>query len=95
MWVYISSQETWQHQQIHSGMVCKMSLVSKFKKDLNLLRAAANDEIYLDHKNPKLYKKLIRYYSKESVTLSGDYFEVYDIIKENLKRDLKLTELNQ
>jgi len=49
----------------------------------------------LDHKNPKLYKKLIRYYSKESVTLSGDYFEVYDIIKENLKRDLKLTELNQ
>ena len=38
-----------------------MTLTSKFSKDLSTLRAAANKEIYLDVKNPKLYKKLKRY----------------------------------
>ena len=37
-----------------------MTLTSKFKKDLSTLRAAANKEIYLDVKNPKLYKKVKR-----------------------------------
>ena len=35
-----------------------MTLTSKFKKDIGTLRAAANKEIYLDVKNPKLYKKI-------------------------------------
>ena len=34
-----------------------MTLNSRFKKNLNDLRAAANGENYLDIKNPKLYKK--------------------------------------
>ena len=34
-----------------------MTLTSKFSKDLSTLRAAANKEIFLDLKNPKLYKK--------------------------------------
>ena len=42
-----------------------MTLTSKFSKDLSTLRAAANKEIYLDVKNPKLYKKLKRYYQNE------------------------------
>ena len=35
-----------------------MTLTSKFKKDLSTLRAAANKEIYLDVKYPKLIRKL-------------------------------------
>ena len=50
-----------------------MTLTSKFKKDLSTLRAAANKEIYLDVKNPKLYKKITRYYVSEGlVELSGE-----------------------
>ena len=71
-----------------------MTLNSRFKKNLNDLRAAANGENYLDVKNPKLYKKIMRYYEKESVTFTGDSFQDYDIIIENLKKDLQLSEAN-
>ena len=49
-----------------------MTLTSKFSKDLSTLRAAANKEIYLDVKNPKLYKKLKRYYVGEGLELTGE-----------------------
>ena len=49
-----------------------MTLTSKFKKDLSTLRAAANKEIFLDVKNPKLYKKLKRYYVSEGLELTGE-----------------------
>ena len=67
-----------------------MTLTSKFKKDLSTLRAAANKEIYLDVKNPKLYKKVRRYYVGEGlVELSGedpdaDYNIIMDCIAEDL-----------
>ena len=35
-----------------------MTLTSKFKKDISTLRAAANKEIFLDVKYPKLFKKV-------------------------------------
>ena len=47
-----------------------MTLPAKFRKDLSTLRAATNREIYLDIKNPKLYKKLARYYVSEGMCLS-------------------------
>ena len=53
-----------------------MTLTSKFSKDLSILRAAANKEIYLDVKNPKLYKKVKRYYQNE-VDLTGEDPERY------------------
>ena len=67
-----------------------MTLTSKFKKDISILRAAANKEIFLDVKNPKLYKKVIRYYVGEGlVELSGedpdaDYNVIMDCIAEDL-----------
>ena len=67
-----------------------MTLTSKFKKDLSTLRAAANKEIYLDVKNPKLYKKVRRYYVGEGlVQLSGedpdaDYNVIMDCSAEDL-----------
>ena len=67
-----------------------MTLTTKFKKDISTLRAAANKEIYLDVKNPKLYKKVRRYYeSLEYVQLTGedpdaDYNAIMECIAEDL-----------
>ena len=67
-----------------------MTLTTKFKKDLSILRAAANKEIYLDVKNPKLYKKVTRYYVSEGlVELSvedpdADYNTIIECIAEDL-----------
>ena len=67
-----------------------MTLTSKFKKDISTLRAAANKEIYLDVKNPKLYKKIQRYYVSEGLVLNGedpdyDYASVIECIREDLE----------
>ena len=65
-----------------------MTLTSKFSKDLSTLRAAANKEIYLDVKNPKLYKKVKRYYQNE-VDLTGEDPEYdYEVIVGCLAEDL-------
>ena len=65
-----------------------MTLTSKFKKDLSTLQAAANKEIFLDLKNPKLYKKVKRYYQNE-VDLSGEDPEAdYALIMECVRQDL-------
>ena len=67
-----------------------MTLTSKFKKDLGTLRAAANSEIFLDVKNPKLYKKLKRYYVSEGLELTGedpdfDYANVIECVRQDLE----------
>ena len=73
-----------------------MTLTSKFKKDLQTLRAAANKELFLDVKNPKLYKKVKRYYVGEGlVELTGEDPEAdYNIILECIQEDLESTEVN-
>ena len=67
-----------------------MKLTSKFKKDIGILQAAANKEFYLDVRNPKLYKKVKRYYVGEGlVNLSGEDPEAdYEAIVECLFEDL-------
>ncbi len=72
-----------------------MTLPSKFKKDISTLRDAVNKEIYLDVKNPKLYKKLTRYYVSEGlVQLSGEDPDVdYNSIMECVAEDLELVEV--
>ena len=65
-----------------------MTLTSKFKKDIGTLRAAVNREIFLDVKNPKLYKKIKRYYQNE-VELTGEDPEYdYSLVVECLRQDL-------
>ena len=67
-----------------------MTLITKFKKDISTLRAAANKEIYLDIKHPKLYKKVKRYYENlQYIKLEGedpdaDYNAVIEFIIEDL-----------
>ena len=66
-----------------------MTLTSKFKKDLGTLRAAANKEIFLDVKNPKLYKKITRYYQDEVVLTGEDPDADYNTIIECIIQDLQ------
>jgi len=70
-----------------------MSLIQKFKKDVNTLRSAANGEIYLDVKNPKLYKKVRKYYQNEGVIFSDDPLDNYDILIDYLIQDLESVEV--
>lgn len=65
-----------------------MTLTAKFKKDVSTLRAAAHGEILLDVKNPKLYKKVRRYYENEGVIFSGDPLDDYEILMEYLYSDI-------
>ncbi len=66
-----------------------MSLVSKLKKYISILRSAANGEIFLDVKNPKLFKKIRRYYQNEGVIFSEDPLDNYDILIECIAQDLE------
>ena len=65
-----------------------MTLTSKFSKDLSTLRAAANKEIYLDVKKPKLYKKIKRYYQNEIDYTEDDPELNYSLVVECLRQDL-------
>ena len=66
-----------------------MELPSKFKKDLDTLRGEANGDFFLDVKNPKLFKKVRKYYEREgAITFSGDAIDDYDILIEALSEDL-------
>lgn len=66
-----------------------MTLSSKFKKDLNTLKSAANGDFYLDVKNPKLYKKVRRYYESIGVEFTNDPMDDYEILVENLLYDFE------
>ena len=67
-----------------------MTITSKFKKDLHTLRGAANGDFYLDVKNPKLYKKIRKFYEREGIELSCDPLDDYDIIVECLAADVEV-----
>ena len=70
-----------------------MTLTSKFKKDIQTLRSAANGDIYLDVKNPKLFKKVRRYYENEGVVFSGEPLDDYEMLMEYVSGDLESVEV--
>ena len=65
-----------------------MTLTSKYKKDIGILRAAANKEVFLDLKNPKLYKKVCRYYQNDVILDGEDPERDYSLVVECLRQDL-------
>ena len=69
-----------------------MTLTSKFKKDIQTLRGAVNGDFFLDVKNPKLLKKVRRYYENKGVVFSGDALDDYDILMEQIAIDLEAVE---
>ena len=69
-----------------------MTLTDKFKKDIQTLRGAVNGDFFLDVKNPKLLKKVRRYYENNGVVFSGDPLDDYDILMEQVAIDLETVE---
>jgi len=57
------------------------------------LRSAANGDIYLDVKSPKLYKKVRRYYENAGVVFSGDPLDDYEMLMDYLYQDLSTIEV--
>ena len=70
-----------------------MTLTTKFKKDIQTLKGAVNGEFFLDVKNPKLLKKVRRYYENTGVVFSGDPLDDYDILMEQVAIDLETVEV--
>lgn len=70
-----------------------MTLTDKFKKDVQVLRAAANGDFYLDVKNPKLFKKVRKYYQKEGVIFTDDALDNYEILIDCIVQDLESVEV--
>ena len=70
-----------------------MALTEKFKKDIPTLRGAANGDFYLDVKNPKLFKKVRRFYENEGVVFSGDPLDDYEMLMEQIYADLETVEV--
>ena len=70
-----------------------MTLTTKFKKDVPTLRGAASGEFFLDVKNPKLLKKVRRFYQNEGVVFSGDPLDDYDILMDCINQDLESVEV--
>ena len=69
-----------------------MTLTDKFKKDVQVLRAAANGDFYLDVKNPKLFKKVRKYYQNEGVIFADDALDNYEILIDCIVQDLESVE---
>jgi hypothetical protein len=69
-----------------------MTLTDKFKKDVQVLRAAAKGDFYLDVKNPKLFKKVRKYYQNEGLIFSGDPLDDYEMLIDYITQDLESVE---
>jgi len=70
-----------------------MTITSKFKKDIQTLRGAANGDFFLDVKNPKLFKKVRKFYENSGVVFSGDPLDDYDILMDCLANDVVTSEV--
>ena len=70
-----------------------MVLTEKFKKDIQTLWGAVNGDFYLDVKNPKLFKKVRKFYESIGVVFSGDALDDYDILMEQISVDLESVEV--
>ena len=68
-----------------------MTLTTKFKKDIQTLKGAAKGEFYLDVKNPKLFKKVRKFYENNGVVFSGDPLDDYEMLMEYVYEDLEVS----
>jgi len=66
-----------------------MSLTEKFQKYLPILEETVDGSVFLDLKNPKLYKKIVRYYASEGVKFYNDPVEDYATVVDCLANDLR------
>lgn len=70
-----------------------MSLRTKFRKSIGIFQDAINRTIELDYSQPKLYKKVVKYYQDNGVQFTGDSVEDYQIVLECLAEDITLEQV--
>ena len=63
-------------------------LKAKFKKSMGILNSAVSRDIELDYSQPKLYKKVVKFYQEQGVRFTGDSVEDYQIVLDCLSEDL-------
>ena len=66
-----------------------MSLISKFKKHVDVLTPTVDGTVALDFKNPKLYKKILRFYRDQDVEFYEDPYDTYELVVDLIKEDLE------
>ena len=71
-----------------------MTITAKFKKDVQTLKGAANGDFLLDVKNPKLFKKVRKFYESNGVVFSGDPLDDYEIMMDEIYSDLQSVEVS-
>ena len=64
------------------------SLTEKFRRHLSVLEQTVNRECELDHANPKLYRKVCRYFKDQGVEFYGNPDDDYEVIVEELEAEL-------
>mgnify|MGYP001594245089 FL=1 len=65
-------------------------LRTKFRKSIGIFQNAVNRTIELDYSQPKLYKKVKRFYEDTGVRFTGDSVEDYQILLECIQEDLRV-----
>ena len=65
-------------------------LRTKFRKSIGIFQNAVNRTIELDYSQPKLYKKVKRFYEDTGVRFTGDSVEDYQILLECIQEDLSV-----
>lgn len=68
-------------------------LRTKFRKSIGIFQLAVNRSIELDYSQPKLYKKVFKFYNELGVQFTGDSVEDYQILLECLEQDLSVSEV--
>ena len=63
-------------------------LKTKFRKSIGVLNEAVSRSIELDYSQPKLYKKIRRFYEEQGVSFTVDEVDDYQIIMDCLTEDL-------
>lgn len=66
-------------------------LRTKFRKSIGIFQNAVDRTIELDCSQPKLYKKVKRFYEDVGVRFTGDSVEDYQILLECIQEDLTVT----
>ena len=65
------------------------SLTEKFRRHLSVLEQTVRRECELDHANPKLYRKVYRYFKDQGVEFYGNPDDDYELVVEELGAQLK------
>ena len=65
-----------------------MSVTTKFRKHINILKNTVEGQVALDHQHPKVFRIVAKYYREKGVQFVNDPCDDYDILLDCLYADL-------